>query len=115
MNAIVWKTYPTPFNDEVIYDDFDFIQGDDEIHGNDGNDILHGQRGFDKLYGEDGEDELYGELEDDELHGGPGNGILIGDIGYAVRRYNESSFPVLNSKSDGAAGRAVWHKDIVLE
>eukprot|EP00957_Ditylum_brightwellii_P115708 8826107-Ditylum_brightwellii.AAC.1 len=76
MNAIVWKTYPTPFNDKVIrdvrqYDDFDFIQGDDEIHGNDGNDILHGQRGFDKLYGEDGEDELYGELEDDELHGSP--------------------------------------------
>lgn len=58
--------------------------------------------------------ELYGELGPDHLYGGSGNDIVIGDIGYAVRRYVEGT-PLTNKKTDGADGSNVWHKDIVLE
>jgi Ca2+-binding RTX toxin-like protein len=108
----VWKRYPVPFDSERIrdvrrYDDIDFVQGDDMIFGGSGNDILHGQRGGDKIYGDEGEDEIYGELGNDELHGGNGSDIILGDIGYVVRRYVNST-PIL--KRSGA-----WKKDIVLE
>jgi Ca2+-binding RTX toxin-like protein len=43
------------------------------------------------------------------LYGGNGSDIIIGDIGYAVRRYNSSGLPIEKSSHDG------WKKDIVLE
>jgi Ca2+-binding RTX toxin-like protein len=43
------------------------------------------------------------------LYGGNGSDIIIGDIGYAVRRYNASGSPIIKSRGDG------WKKDIVLE
>lgn len=108
----VWMRYPEPFNFETIrdvrrYDDIDFIQGDELIFGGPGNDILHGQRGNDEIYGDEGDDEIYGELGSDRLHGGNGSDIVLGDIGYVVRRFVGNS-PIL--KSSGA-----WKKDIVLE
>jgi Ca2+-binding RTX toxin-like protein len=108
-----WKKYPAPFDTERIrdvrrYDDIDLITGNDTIHGGSGNDILHGQRGDDTIQGNEGDDELYGELGHDELHGGDGNDIIIGDVGYAVRRYTSSRVPITKS-------RGGWKKDIVLE
>ena len=45
----------------------------------------------------------------DYLHGGSGsNNIIIGDVGYIIRRFDKEGNPVLNS--DGS-----WHKDIILE
>ena len=43
--------------------------------------------------------------------GGSGHDILIGDIGYAVRRYSDADTPVLQDNTE----HSVWHKDIVLE
>jgi Ca2+-binding RTX toxin-like protein len=43
------------------------------------------------------------------LYGGNGSDVIIGDIGYAVRRYNASGLPIVKSSGDG------WKKDIVLE
>ena len=57
-------------------------------------------------------DELYGELGNDHLYGGDGDDILIGDMGYALRRYSENNVPIYKTKS---TGHYVWHKDIVLE
>ena len=114
--GMVWKSYPSPFDSEVIrdirrYDDIDGVFGDDEIYGEAGNDILHGQRGDDYISGGDGEDELYGELGNDTLEGGRGEDILIGDIGYCVRRYEASDTPLLQANTE----YSVWHKDIILE
>ena len=79
----MWKTYEAPFETSVIrnisrYDDIDYVQGDDTLHGGSGNDILIGQRGDDRLHGDDGEDELIGGLGNDFLDGGQGIDILIG-------------------------------------
>lgn len=57
-------------------------------------------------------DELYGELGNDTLEGGDGDDILIGDIGYSLRRY-AGVVPLTKARSSG--GGKVWHKDIVLE
>jgi len=110
--AHVWKTYPSPFNSEVIrdwrrYDDIDLVEGDDMIYGGSGNDILVGQRGVDEIHGGEGEDEIYGNLGGDYLYGDGGNDIVLGDTGYVIRRYSGSE-PLLTSKG-------LWHKDIVLE
>jgi len=35
-----------------------------------------------------------------------------GDVGYCVRRYDESENPRLNSDTSGASSDYVWHKDI---
>ncbi len=55
---------------------------------------------------------MYGELGKDHLFGGTGDDILIGDIGYALRRYSENNVPIYRTNS---SGHYVWHKDIVLE
>ena len=49
------------------------------------------------------------------LFGGVGNDIILGDIGYSIRRYDENGAPILNSKTTNTASNYVWHKDIVLE
>ena len=43
----------------------------------------------------------------DDLYGDGGQDILLGDIGYCIRRYSGKS-PLQN-------GDGTWHKDIVLE
>lgn len=55
---------------------------------------------------------MYGELGNDQLNGGAGDDILIGDIGYSLRRY---SMTVPLVKTSSSSDRNVWHKDIVLE
>lgn len=88
----------------------------------------------DEIYGGPGEDEIYGELGSDTLHGDEGksslfifarlyaylcfvllipfdlqigNDIVLGDIGYALRRYS-GEVPILTSSFK-------WNKDIILE
>ena len=58
-------------------------------------------------------DELYGELGSDRLNGGNGDDIIIGDIGYALRRY-AGVVPIAKTTNSSGGGK-VWHKDIVLE
>ena len=56
---------------------------------------------------------MYGELGEDNLFGGEGDDILIGDVGYALRRYsNVTPISMTRGSSDN---QTVWHKDIVLE
>jgi Ca2+-binding RTX toxin-like protein len=59
--------------------------------------------------------EIYGELGADTLTGGPGNDIIIGDIGHCVRRYDSSGSPIEQFSTLGTLSTRVWHKDIILE
>ena len=61
---------------------------------------LHGQRGDDKNFGNEWHDGLYGELGSDSLHCGDEDGILVGDIGTAIRRYNDGIPLSKNNKPD---------------
>ncbi|CAB9505197.1 Kringle domain [Seminavis robusta] len=119
-HEITWVTFPAPFDTEVIrevrlFDDVDLVQGDDVIYGDGGNDVIWGQRGDDTLHGGEGEDELVGGLGSDYLDGGHGNDIVLGDVGFVVRRFDETGTPRLNSDTSGTTSSYVWHKDIVLE
>jgi Ca2+-binding RTX toxin-like protein len=51
----------------------------------------------------------------DLLDGGAGNDILLGDVGYAVRRFDDTGAPRLNAVTTRTDSAHVWHKDIVLE
>jgi Ca2+-binding RTX toxin-like protein len=51
----------------------------------------------------------------DFLDGGAGNDILLGDVGYAVRRFDETGIPRLNAVTARTNSAYVWHKDIVIE
>jgi Ca2+-binding RTX toxin-like protein len=107
----LWRTYPAPFPDVIrtitLFDDIDFIQGNDSIYGDDGQDIIHGQRGNDILNGGAGDDEVTGELGTDIVVGGAGNDILIGDVGHILRAFNPAGLPIVNANGS-------WHRDIIL-
>jgi hypothetical protein len=49
------------------------------------------------------------------LDGDSGNDIVLGDIGYIVRRVDSQGEPILISKTDTTDSAYVWKKDIVLE
>jgi Ca2+-binding RTX toxin-like protein len=59
--------------------------------------------------------EIYGELGSDTLDGDSGNDIVLGDIGYIIRRVDSQGNPILISKTDTTNSTNVWKKDIVLE
>ncbi|MCA9200731.1 MAG: hypothetical protein KDA87_24500, partial [Planctomycetales bacterium] len=107
-----WEKYPAPFADVIRslqrFDDIDFVQGDDELHGDAGEDIIHGQRGNDLILGGDNDDELIGDLGDDSIQGNAGNDVLIADVGYVVRDFNKDGSPRTNNNGS-------WHRDVFLE
>ena len=49
------------------------------------------------------------------MDGDSGNDILLGDIGYIIRRLDSEGKPILISKTGAASSPTVWKKDIVLE
>ena len=51
----------------------------------------------------------------DQLNAGDGMDILLGDIGYAIRRYDTDGNPLLQSEISETSSTSVWHKDIILE
>ena len=61
------------------------------------------------------DDEIYGELGEDTLYGGEGSDIVIGDVGYAIRRYSVDEPITIVDDSEAFGNHAVWKKDIILE
>ena len=49
------------------------------------------------------------------MDGDSGNDIVIGDIGYIIRRVDSKGEPILISKTGNTNSTYVWKKDIVLE
>ena len=121
VSGLQYELYPAPFADQVVrhhlrYDDWDYNQGangdatfgNDHLEGGSGFDELHGQRGNDNLLGGAGQDLLFGELGNDSGDGGAGHDLIIADVGHALRDYDASGTPRLNSFGS-------WHIDVVLE
>ena len=90
----------------TVYDQIDYIGGNDTIRGGAGDDRLFGQRGNDTIDGCEGLDEIIGGLGSDTLSGGSGNDMILGDEGRIVRSFT-GVLPRLNS--DGS-----WHRDVIL-
>lgn len=59
----------------------EFLNGDDDIYGDDFNDFLFGLKGKDKISGFEGDDFIHGNYGADELWGGEGNDTIRGGHG----------------------------------
>ena len=79
--------------------------GEDLLDGGEGDDIISGGLGFDIIKGGLGDDQIDGGTGADQIDGGSGDDILLGDIGTAVRRYNDS-IPLSKNNKPG-----VWVRD----
>ncbi len=91
-----------------LFDNADFIGGNDTIDAGAGDDRVFGQRGGDIISGGLGDDELVGGLGADELRGDAGHDVLIGDVGTVYRALNDDG--TAQRKANGS-----WQKNVVLE
>lgn len=107
-----WQRYPLPFDNVIREIDLFFgtttASGNDTLMGGQGQDILHGQLGDDLLQGGADDDELHGDLGDNTLFGDDGNDILIANVGFVMREFDDNGLPRIDANGS-------WHRNVILE
>ena len=107
----VVQTGPTPLDDN-----FDGIDGPENVSLDTGNDVFRGGGGGDLVYGDEGHDRIFGQRGNDELFGGEGRDKLGGGTGndkiYGGKSADRLKGGQGNDTLDGDSGRdKLWGED----